>query len=114
MYDSTGAFETRTGPLPDGPVECHGAGFWTPEEIMGEGICIFGAAPHRWTVAFAMEPGNKFGAQRAENYRRRGTWKVAHGTGKYVGMTGTGSFVSSAVAGGQKATEWEGEVELPK
>jgi hypothetical protein len=114
MYDSSGTMDTHAGPMPNGPVECHGAGFWTPEEIMGEGICIFGEAPHRWTVAFAMDPGNKFDAQRAENYRRRGTWKVLHGTGKYVGVTGTGSFVTGPVVDGQKTTQWEGEVELPK
>lgn len=114
IYDSIGTIEAHTGPLPNGPVECHGAGFWTPEEIMGEGICIFGEAPHRWTVAFTMEPGNEFDAQKAEKYRRRGTWEVVRGTGKYVGMTGIGSFVTGPVVDGQKTTEWEGEVELPK
>jgi len=114
MYDSTGTMDTQVGPLPNGQVECHGAGFWTPEEIMGEGICIFGLAPNRWTVGFTMDPGNKFDAQRAESYRRVGTWKVVHGTGKFVGMTGTGSFATGPVVDGQKTTQWEGEVELPK
>ena len=114
MYDSTGTIEAHAGPLPNGPIECHGAGFWTPEEIMGDGICIFGEAPHRWTVAFNMDLGNQFNAQRAEQYRRRGTWEVVRGTGKYVGMTGTGSFVTGPVVDGKKTTQWEGEVEPPK
>jgi hypothetical protein len=114
MYDSNGTFRARTGSIPDSPVECHGAGFWTAEEIKGDGICIFGEAPHRWTVAFEMAPDNKFRAQTAEKYRRRGTWSVVTGTGKYVGMTGTGSFVTGPVVNGRKTTEWAGEVELPK
>ena len=81
---------------------------------MGDGICIFGAVPNRWTVAFSMDPGNRFNAQNAEKYRRRGTWKVVHGTSQFVGMTGTGSFVSGPVVDGQKTTQWEGEVELPQ
>ena len=114
MYDSTGTYTAHSGPMPNGPVECHGAGFWTPKEIKGDGICIFGAAPHRWTVAFDMTPGNQFNAQSIEKYQRRGTWTVVRGAGKYVGMTGTGSFMSGPVVGGRKTTHWEGEVDLPK
>jgi len=114
MYDSVGAFVPHAGSLPSGPVECHGAGFWTPEEILGDGICIFGEAPNRWTVAFELAPGNQFDAQKVEKYQRRGTWTVVRGTGKYVGMTGSGSFMSGPVVDGRKTTEWEGEVELPK
>lgn len=61
-----------------------------------------------------MAPDNKFDARSTEKYRRRGTWTVVSGTGKYVGMTGSGSFVTGPVADGHKTTEWEGEVELPK
>jgi len=114
MYDSTGNFEAQSGTIPNGPVECHGAGFWTAEEINGEGICIFGEAPNRWTVAFVMDPHNQFSAQTAETYRRRGTWTVVSGTGKYVGITGSGNFVTGPVVDGRKTTQWEGEVELPK
>src|ERR1035438_2296703 len=59
MYDSTGKYAAREGPVSSGQVECHGAGFWTPEEIKGDGICIFGEAPDRWTVTFIMEPGHR-------------------------------------------------------
>jgi hypothetical protein len=114
MYDSTGAFEPHSGVMPGGQVECHGAGFWTPEEIMGDGVCIFGEAPSQWTVAFKMDPNNKFDARSVDKYQRRGTWTVVRGTGKYVGMTGTGSFISGPVVDGQKTTQWEGEVELPQ
>ena len=114
MYDSTGTFKAHSGLMPNSPVECHGAGFWTPEEIMGEGICIFGEVPHRWTVAFKMASGEKFNAQTIEKYKRHGTWTVVSGTGKYVGMTGTGSFVTTPTVAGRKTTQWEGEVELLK
>jgi len=30
IYDSAGTTKWKSGPLKDGPVECHGAGFWTP------------------------------------------------------------------------------------
>ena len=114
MYDSTGTFKAHSGFMPDIPVECHGAGFWTSEEIMGEGICIFGEAPHRWTVAFKMAPGEKFNTQTIEGYKRRGTWTVVNGTGKYFGMTGNGSFVATPTVDNRKTTQWAGEVELPK
>jgi len=114
MYDSQGEIEIHSGPIPGGPVECHGAGFWTEKEIDGNGICIFGAAPDRWTVAFEMEKGNAFDKQIKNTYRRRGAWKVVEGTGKYWGMTGEGTFVTGPVVGGKKTTEWEGEVEIPK
>ena len=114
MYDSTGMFKVHTGTIPDGPVECHGAGFWTAEEIRGSGICIFGAAPHRWTVAFEMAPDNRFNARATETYVRRGSWTVVHGTGRYVGMTGDGSFVTGPVVDGRKTTNFEGMVDLPK
>ena len=114
MYDSVGEIEMRTGPFPDGAVECHGAGFWTQKQIFGEGICIFGSPPDRWTVAFQMDGDNTFDAQIKDTYRRRGTWRVVEGTGKYWGMKGAGTFVSGPVVDGAKTTEWEGEVELLK
>ena len=114
MYDSAGVFEPHSGVVPGGPVECHGAGFWTAEAIMGNGICIFGEAPNRWTVAFKMDPDNRFDAKAVEKYQRRGTWMVVRGTGKFVGMTGSGSFVTGPVIDERKTTRWEGEVELPK
>ena len=110
---SVGTFEPDVGSIPGGPIECHGAGFWTPEEILGNGICIFGADPSRWTVAFKMEERNQFDSQNIEKYQRRGTWAVVGGTGRYVGMTGSGSFMTGPVVNGQKTTKWEGEVKLP-
>lgn len=112
-YDSKGQIEMHGGPLPNGPVECHGAGFWTEREINGTGICIFGAAPDRWTVAFEMERGNTFNKQVKDAYQRRGVWTVVQGTGKYWGMIGNGTFVSGPVVGNKKTTQWEGEVVLP-
>ena len=114
MYDSTGTYKARSGFIPDSPVECHGAGFWTSEEIKGEGICIFGEGLNRWTVAFKMAPGEKFNAQTIEPYQRRGTWTVVRSTGKYAGMTGSGSFMASPTANNRKTTVLEGELEVAK
>ena len=113
IYDSKGTTVWKKGPLQDGPVECHGAGFWTPKEIMGDGICIFGAAPDRWTVAHELTPGaNLWNAQDKNPFHRRGVWRVVQGTGRFVGMTGTGTFVSNELADGRKTTLFEGEVEF--
>ena len=111
IYDSQGTTVWKKGPLPDGPIECHGAGFWTEKEIMGDGICIFGAAPDRWTVAHELTPGaNRWNAQDKNPYQRQGVWRVVQGTGRFVGMTGTGTFVSNELADGRKTTWFEGEV----
>ncbi|HMB78239.1 MAG TPA: hypothetical protein VKN76_17735 [Kiloniellaceae bacterium] len=113
IYDSKGTTVWKKGPLQDGPVECHGAGFWTPKDIMGDGICIFGAAPDRWTVAHELTPGaNLWNAQDKNPFHRRGVWRVVQGTGRFVGMTGTGTFVSNELADGRKTTLFEGEVEF--
>jgi len=106
IYDSKGTTVWKKGPL-------HGAGFWTPKEIMGDGICIFGAAPDRWTVAHELTPGaNLWNAQDKNPFHRRGVWRVVQGTGRFVGMTGTGTFVSNELADGRKTTLFEGEVEF--
>ena len=113
IYDSMGTTVWQNGPVKDGPVECHGAGFWTPKEILGDGICIFGVAPDRWTVAHELTPGsNLWNAQDKNPFHRRGVWRVVHGTGRYIGMTGTGTYVSNELADGRKTTWFEGEVEF--
>lgn len=113
IYESQGMTVWQDGPIDEGPVECHGAGFWTPEEITGEGICIFGAAPNQWTVAHKMPPGsNPWDAQDKNRFHRQGVWRVVHGTGRFVGMTGSGTFVSNQLVDGRKTTWFEGEVEF--
>lgn len=113
MYDSKGTIEMHGGPLPNGPVECHGAGFWTETEITGEGICIFGARPNQWTVAFKMADGNAFTNAIKDTYQRRGAWRVVEGVGEYWGMTGSGTFITGPTVGTHKTTQWEGEVVMP-
>ena len=113
MYDSEGQFGAMSGPIPDGPVECHGAGFWSPKMIDGEGICIFGAPPDRWTVQFKNELMPR-AARGTEAFRRKGVWTVVNGSGKYFGMTGYGTFATGPTVDMKKTTHWEGEVELPQ
>ncbi|MBG6164472.1 hypothetical protein [Roseibium album] len=113
VYDSKGTTVWEKGPLPDGAVECHGAGFWTPKEILGDGICIFGTSPDRWTVAHELTPGsNLWNAQDKNPFHRQGVWHVVHGTGRYVGMTGEGTYVSNELSDGRKTTWFEGDVEF--
>jgi hypothetical protein len=112
MYHSKGMIDMHSGPLPNGPVECHGAGFWTESEIVGDGICIFGAQPEQWTAAFESAKGNTFDKKIKGTYQRCGTWKVVEATGKYWGMKGSGTFVTGPTVGAQKTTQWEGEVVL--
>ena len=115
IYDSTGTTIWETGPLENGPVECHGAGFWDATEVTGEGICIFGAPPHQWTVAHRMPPGsNRWEHRKKDDYHRTGLWTVVHGTGRYVGLTGTGTFISKELVDGRKTTWFQGEVEFPE
>lgn len=113
MYDSEGQIEMKAGSLPDGPVECHGAGFWSPERIMGEGICIFGAPPDRWTVIFIVDPASRL-QHSTEGYQRRGKWTVVNGSGNFFGMTGSGSYMTGPVVDRKKTTHWEGEIEIPE
>ena len=113
MYDSQGTIRMHTGPLPDGPVECHGAGFWSTKTVTGEGICIFGANPHQWTVRFRNDDADRY-APETEQFKPRGKWHIVLGTGKYDGMTGYGTFMAGEVEpDGRKITHWEGQVSLP-
>ena len=115
IYDSEGTIAWEAGPFEDAPIECHGAGFWTPAEIVGEGICIFGVEPDRWTVAHEMPAGSNLWADKQSNTsHRQGVWRVVHGTGRFDGMTGSGTFVSRKLEDGGSTTEIEGQTELPK
>lgn len=60
-----------------------------------------------------MPPGsNPWTAQNENTLHRQGVWRVVHGTGRFVGMTGSGTFVSNELVGGRKTRWFEGEVDL--
>ena len=81
-----------------------------------------GHAPPEWRWSLRCAPDGSFvyrwraeGAAPDAPWReRRGTWTVVNGSGKYLGMTGTGTFVTTAVADRKKTTHWEGEVVIPE
>ena len=112
IYSSEGEIAWKTGPFDDMAIECHGAGFWTSREITGDGICIFGEEPDRWTVVQEMPEDSNLWADKSNNSQRQGIWKVVNGTGRFAGMTGFGTFVARDAAGGGRATEVDGEIEL--
>ncbi len=115
MADSEGTTAWETGPFEDAPIECHSAGFWTSAEVVGDGICIFGVEPDRWTVVQEMAPGSNLWADKQSDMtQRQGVWRVVHGTGRFEGMTGSGTFVARRLADGSATTEVEGEIELAR
>jgi hypothetical protein len=112
VYGSEGTSAWEAGPFEDMPIECHGAGFWSPTEVLGEGICIFGAEPDQWTVVQQMVEGSNLWSEKTNLSDRTGDWNVVHGTGRYAGMTGSGTFTARDLENGKRITEIEGEVEL--
>jgi len=102
---NVGTFTVTEGPLDPGFVDCLGAGFGRAEGVRGEGICIFENAEGSFTWTWQAIPG-------ALNQ-----WQVAAATGKYKGMTGSGTaksrIQSEFTAMQHRVTTWEGEIELP-
>ena len=114
MFSSKGISEAKQGPLPTVPVECHGAGSWDAEKMWGNGICINGKGRDTWTLRWAVDEGQSFQSTAIDNYKRTGKWQVVSGSGKYAGMTGSGTYTSSDLPDNRRVTMWEGEVELAK
>ena len=43
-----------------------------------------------------------------------GTWEYLHGTGRYEGIKGRGTWASPSLGGDRWYGDWEGEIELPR
>lgn len=111
-FNSKGQIAMQSGPLPNGPVECHGTSYWTTETSEAEGICVFGETTDRWTVRYRMFPAEHKN-QRAERFNRRGEWTVIGGTGRYENMTGAGTYLAEqGDTTRPNITRWQGEVTL--
>ena len=99
MWHGKGVSQFALGPFETLSIECHGAGFWAKDESWGEGICVQGAGDDTFTSDWKRDKGQKVGQ-----------WSYLSGTGKYAGITGKGTYISTPVAGDRHMSEWEGEV----
>jgi hypothetical protein len=101
IFHGEGVSNSMEGPLGTNALECHGAGFWDKEGSWGEGICVHGAGDDTRISSWKRGKGEKVGQ-----------WKILSGTGKYVGMTGQGSYTPTSLPGNRHMSEWEGEITL--
>ena len=104
--ENFGTFTVSLSPIEPGFVECRGAGFGRPSGVKGEGICIFENDEGTFTWTWQATPGEM------------NSWQVSDGTGKYEGMTGSGTarsrIQSEFTALQQRVTDWKGEIEFRK
>lgn len=104
QQENYGTFSVDEGPIGDGFVECIGAGFGDATGVRGEGICIFETQDGSFTWTWQAIPGEF------------NQWQVAAGTGKFKGMTGSGTartrVQSEFTALQHRITTWEGEIVL--
>lgn len=104
--DNVGTFSVEEGPIDPGFARCIGSGFGGPGGVEGDGICIFGEGDDTFTMRWEVVA---FGSN---------TWRIVAATGKYTGMTGTGTTKtrvdSKFLKLPHRISDWEGEVVLPK
>jgi hypothetical protein len=77
---------------------------------------VFGELPDSWMLRYRMTQTNVAG-QTAEKFRRIGEWTAVDGTGRYSGITGSGTYMAEeypVAEGGKWRTQWEGEVTIPE
>ncbi|KMW59090.1 hypothetical protein AIOL_004071 [Candidatus Rhodobacter oscarellae] len=99
MVAFEGVSQVTEGPIDTMRVECHGAGFWGPGGLDGGGICIHGEGDDTFILRFDSKPDGN-------------TWTILSGTGKYQGLTGSGTAVTEALAGNRRISELVGDVSL--
>ena len=110
-----GEYEPMSGPIPAGRIECRGGGFWNKSVREANGVCVFGEQPDVWMLRYRATETDRANRTNA-GYMPVGEWTVVGGTGRYSGMTGSGTYLAEgAVAEGEKyRTRWEGEVTIPE
>jgi hypothetical protein len=94
-----GVSQVTEGPIDTMAVECHGAGFWGPEGIVGGGICLHGSGDDTFILRFDNAPDGN-------------TWEIQSGSGKYKSLSGTGTAVTERLAGNRRISVLVGEVSL--
>ena len=93
--DNVGTFTVEEGPIEPGFARCIGSGFGGPGGIEGDGICIYGEGEDTFTMK----------------------WQIVTATGKYAGMTGSGTTRtrrdSKFLKLAHRISDWEGKIDLP-
>lgn len=99
MVKFTGVSQIAKGPIETMAVECNGAGFWSAEGIVGTGICVHGSGEDTFVLRFDNKPGSN-------------TWRILSGTGKYIGLTGSGTATTKKLPGNRRVSVLNGDVNL--
>ena len=103
--DNVGTFTVKEGPIDPGFARCIGSGFGGPGGVEGDGICVYGEGEDTFTMKWKI-----VGVGSNE-------WKIVTATGKYAGMTGSGTTKTRVDAKflklAHRISDWEGEINLP-
>lgn len=103
--DNYGTYTIHEGSIDAGFVRCVGAGFGGPGGITGGGVCVYGADEDTFTMRWEVV---SLGFNK---------WRIVSATGKYSGMTGSGTtrtrVASQFMALPHRISDWEGEVNFP-
>ena len=110
-----GAYESMSGPIPAGRIECRGSGHWNKSVREANGVCVFGEGSDTWMLRYQATDTDR-ASRTAAGYIPVGEWTVVDGNGIYSGMTGSGTYLAeqSVAEGGKHQTRWEGEVTILK
>ena len=103
--DNYGTYTVDEGPIDSGFVRCVGSGFGGPSGVSGGGVCVYGQEEDTFTMRWEVVA---FGVN---------NWRIVSSTGKYSGMTGSGTtktrVASKFLALPHRISDWEGEVAFP-
>lgn len=84
------------------PTECNGSGYWDAEGTWGEGVCRYGDETDFVLSSYKTEKGAD-----------TGVWEILNAGGTYAGVSGSGTYKSTAGLRGALVSVWEGEISMP-
>ena len=105
--DNAGSYTVTEGPLDPGFARCVGSGFSGVHGagVSGDGVCIYGEGEDTFTMTWKIEGFGK------------NSWRIVDSTGKYLGMSGSGTtktrIDSKFLKLPHRVSDWEGEIEFP-
>lgn len=77
---------------------------------------MFGEGRDTWMLRYRMTRTD-VSSQTIDRFRRAGEWTVVAGTGRYSGMTGSGTYMAEegyVAEGGRWRTRWAEEATIPR
>lgn len=101
IWSAEGIERSVEGPLGTQPIECYGSGWWDQDGSWGEGICLIGDKDDTRTIRWWKDKGEQ-----------KSHWEHLSGTGKFAGMTGSGTYQPESLSDHRSISEWEGKVTL--